>query len=288
MYINHDEWTLPPGRWEKVRVEDGKILADPVFDMDDEVGKSAAGKVERGFLRMASIGLRIVETSDDPEYMLPGQTRPTVTKWQMREASIVGIGSNHNAIRLYDEKDNLISETEIMKLFDKPILNNQKKMNEVIFKLLDLPKDSTEEQLQDSIQKLVDAKATAEAENKTLKEDAAKRELADKNTRKAEAATLVDAAIKDGRLNAEGKDEFLSFFDNDFEAAKKVLTAIPKRTSVKTEIEGAERKDNSELADMIKLSWDELDKAGKLTTLKDKYPDVFKEKFDVQFPPIQK
>jgi len=200
------------------------------------------------------------------------------------ELKFVGIGSNHNSLRLYDEQDNLIPESEIVKLFDKPILNNQNKMNEQIYKLLDLPEDSTEEQLQDSIQKLMDDKAAAEAENKMLKDDVAKRELADKELRKAEAATLVDAAVKDGRLNAEGKAEFLSFFDNDFDAANKVLTAIPKRVSVKKEIEATEKKDNTELAGMIKLSWDELDKSGKLVTLKDKYPDVYQEKFDAKFP----
>lgn len=284
MYYNHDEWSMPIGRWDNIRVENGQVLADPVFDMEDPRAAEIAGKVERGFLKMASIGFRIVAKSDDPKGMLAGQTLPTVTKWQLREASIVGIGANHNAIRLYDEKDKLISEDEIMKLFDKPILNNQPKMNEVIFKLLDLPKDSTEEQLQDSIKRLVDAKATAEAENKALTDAAAKRELADKTARKAEAETLVDAAVKDGRLNADGKEGFLSFFDNDFESAKKALTAIPKRVSVKTEIEANERKDNTELADMIKLSWNDLDKGGKLATLKDKYPDVYQEKFEQKFP----
>ena len=283
MYYNHDEWSMPIGRWENIRVEDGKVLADPVFDMEDERAAEVAGKVERGFLRMASSGLRVFSKSDDPKVMLAGQTLPTVTKWQMREASIVGIGSNHNAIRLYDEKGGIISENEIMKLFDKPILNNKSKMNELIYKLLDLPKEATDEQLQDSIQKLIDDKAAVELENKTLKDDAALRAESEKKQRKAEAITLVDAAVKDGRLNADGRAGFLSFFDNDFEKAKETLTAIPKRVSVKTEIEKNEKKDNTELADLMKMSWAELDKGNKLVTLKDKYPDVFAEIFEKEF-----
>lgn len=46
-------------RWERgenVRVEDGRILVDVVFDEEDEKGRTIAGKVERDFLRMASIG----------------------------------------------------------------------------------------------------------------------------------------------------------------------------------------------------------------------------------------
>lgn len=283
MYYNHDEWGTPIGRWENIRVENGQVLADPVFDLEDERAAEIAGKVERGFLRMASIGFRIVAKSDDPKAMLAGQKLPTVTRWQLREASIVGIGSNHNAIRLYDDKNNLISENEIMKLFDNSNLINKRKMKKETFTLLDIQENSTDELLHETIEKLVDGKKTAEAENKTLKEAAATRELADNELRKAESVRLVDEAIKDGRLNADAKAQFLSLFDNDFESAKKVLTSIPKRLSVQKEIEANANKDNSELADMVKLSWDELDKGGKLATLKDKYPDVYKEKYEGKF-----
>ena len=227
---------------------------------------------------MSSIGFRIVDKSDDPVNMLPGQRLPTVTKWQLREASIVGIGSNHNAIRLYDDNDNLISENEIMKLFDNSNLIKQCKMKKETFTLLDIQENSSDELLHDSIQKLVDGKNAAEAENQVLKDAATAREAADKVARKAESARLVDEAIRDGRLNAEAKDQFLSLFDNDFESAKKVLLAIPKRVSVKTEkeIEKKEKENNTELSDIIAKSWDELDRGNKLA-LKDKYPDVYVE-----------
>ena len=283
MYFNHNDWDMPIGRWENIRVEDGQLLADPVFDDEDPKAAEIAGKVERGFLKMSSIGFRIVDKSDDPVNMLPGQRLPTVTKWQLREASIVGIGSNHNAIRLYDDNDNLISENEIMKLFDNSNLIKQCKMKKETFTLLDIQENSSDELLHDSIQKLVDGKNAAEAENQVLKDAATARETADKVARKAESARLVDEAIRDGRLNAEAKDQFLSLFDNDFESAKKVLLAIPKRVSVKTEIEKKEKENNTELSDLLAKTWDELDRGNKLPTLKDKYPDVYVEKFEKQF-----
>jgi hypothetical protein len=62
-------------------------------------------KVNRGFLNMASMGAWAPEEmTDDPVLKLPGQTLPTVTKWTAREASIVTIGSNHNALALYDRE----------------------------------------------------------------------------------------------------------------------------------------------------------------------------------------
>lgn len=56
MLLNHDDWDLPIGRWENIRVEGTQILADAVFDEDDERAVAVMGKVERGFLKAASIG----------------------------------------------------------------------------------------------------------------------------------------------------------------------------------------------------------------------------------------
>jgi len=121
-------------------------------------------------LRAASVGLRMIEQSDDPKLLLPGQTRATVTKWRLREASIVGIGANRNSLRLYDENDNLLTDEQILRLFDKTgeadviPKNKPKKMElEKVFNLLDLPGDSTGEQLHDAVKRLVD-------ENKVLKD----------------------------------------------------------------------------------------------------------------------
>ena len=284
MYMNHADWSLPIGRWENIRVDGVRILADPVFDMDDEVAREVAGKVERGFLKMASVGLRVVERSEDATLMLPGQKLPTITKWQLREVSIVGIGANHNAIRLYDENDKQLSDDEILKLFDnvKPILKTEN-MNKELLTLLNLEDTATDEQLHDAVKNIVDRNETLEAENKTLADEKAEREKADKEARDAEAVRLVDEAVKDGRLNAEGKADFLKFFETDFETAKKMLTNIPKRPSVKKEIERQEQQNTGELADLNAKSWDELDKGGKLQTLRDEYPDIYAEKFKAKF-----
>jgi len=291
MFYNHDEWSVPIGRWDNVRIEDGKLLADPVFDMQDENARKIAGKVERGFLRMASIGFRVVETSDDPMKVLPGQKLPTVTKWQLREASIVGIGANHNALRLYDENDQPLSEEQILKLFDNNFgthdnvsrITNQKKMKNEIFKMLDLTENSTDEQLHDAVKTLMDKMKELADENKRLKDEAEARAKADAEARNNEAVRLVDEAVKDGRLNAEGKENFLKFFASDFESAQKALSNIPKRTSVKSVLDSQAQEGNKELADMVNKTWDELDKSGKLVILKEKYNDLYVEKFEQKF-----
>jgi len=41
---------FPIGRWDNVRIEDGKLLADPVFDTEDENARKIAGKGGAWFL----------------------------------------------------------------------------------------------------------------------------------------------------------------------------------------------------------------------------------------------
>lgn len=90
------------GHWKDIRVEDGVLSAEPVFDQVDELSQTIAAKFEAGTFNAASIGIRILATSGEKEFLVPGQTRKTVTKCELMEASIVDIPANANAVRLYD------------------------------------------------------------------------------------------------------------------------------------------------------------------------------------------
>ncbi len=90
------------GHWEDIRVEDGVLSAEPVFDKVDELSQTISAKFEAGTFNAASISIRILATSGEKEYLVPGQTRETVTKCELMEASIVDIPANANAVRLYD------------------------------------------------------------------------------------------------------------------------------------------------------------------------------------------
>lgn len=94
----------PIGHWEDIELNDkGELSAVPVFDLVDDTSKMVCAKVEEGTLNACSIGFRIIETSEDPSVVLQGQTRATVTKWELMEASIVDIPANGNAVRMYDD-----------------------------------------------------------------------------------------------------------------------------------------------------------------------------------------
>jgi hypothetical protein len=108
-----DEYSVI-GRWENIRKEDGKLLADAVFDLNDPFAKSIADKVDNDFIRMASLGFSPTEWSEEADVLVPGQTRATVTKSIAKEASIVDLGGNNNALALcdvpalYDETEKLV------------------------------------------------------------------------------------------------------------------------------------------------------------------------------------
>lgn len=113
--------------------------------------------------------------------------------------------------------------------------------------------------------------------------EAAEIKLADiDKEKKNEFIALVDAAVADGRIDANGKEPMIALYDVSPEKAKTALNAIPKRASVRDQIQAGD-KDSIELADFTSKSWDELDKGNKLETVKTKYYDLYEQKFEAKF-----
>ena len=286
MLLNHNDYGLPIGRWENIRVDGTRILADAVFDESDPQGSEIKRKVEGGFIRMASIGAwPPEEKSDAYDLMLPGQTLPTVTRWTVREASIVTIGANHNALVFYDRENNrpidLNDRGNLVRLMDR----NDKQPNtprnmSALTGLLNLSDSANETEIASAVRTVIGDRDRLKAENATLTSAIDRLNQEKAASKKAEAVTLVDAAIKDGRLDAKGRDGVLALFDKDFDGAKGMLGSIPRRNSVTGQIH---RTAGVAMADLEGKSWDELDKAGKLLDLKDSYPDVYAKKFKERF-----
>ena len=159
---------IPIGIMENIRVEDDKIFGTPKIDEDTEEEKVIAAKWERGTLRMLSAGIDIIECSDDPQYLVQGQTRPTIIRSRLFEVSIVDVGANDDAmqVRLYnDGKQLTLAKDEdndllpLLKPDDKP-QNTTFQMNEILM-TLGLPTTATEADAVSAIQAL-------KAQNDTL------------------------------------------------------------------------------------------------------------------------
>jgi hypothetical protein len=96
--------------WTDLRLDGDKVYGKPDINMNHPRGTRSFDEVKNGFLNAASCGHFVVlEASEDPALMLPGQTGPTITKWFNRECSLVDIPGNFNALVLYDKEGNEIN-----------------------------------------------------------------------------------------------------------------------------------------------------------------------------------
>lgn len=89
VFVNHDTNVLPIGKFENVRIEDGKLKADAVFDEDDIESMKIFKKLAKGFLQSFSVGIDISEKILDKE--IDGVRYYKATRWSIQEASVVGV-----------------------------------------------------------------------------------------------------------------------------------------------------------------------------------------------------
>ncbi|MDR2131011.1 MAG: hypothetical protein LBP56_07615 [Odoribacteraceae bacterium] len=215
----------PIGRVENLRVEGDELRGTPVFDTGDPFAAGIARKWEEDFIRACSAGLEPVETSSSPGHLLPGQTRPTITRSRLIEVSIVDIGANDDALRLYSPDGKLVELAAGAVDAFLPLLetntppagvpagnNNDQKlfMMKNILLALGLPETATGEEAVAALGRLQEAAKRVEA-----------LELA-----RVEAA--VDAAIATRRATADKRDSLVALGKSaGYDALKLTLDLLP-------------------------------------------------------------
>lgn len=229
-WSDKEDQILPIGRWENLRVENGKLYGDAVFDEKDEFAQKIKNKVEQKIINGCSVCVAVITTSEDTSVLEKGQTRPTIVECELREVSIVDIPSNKNAVRLmdwYDNKEIRFSEGEDNHLL--PLLINKIDMafKEDILNVLQLKEAGDTEvireitRLRNDNQELVTLrqdKTRLEGELKVFKD----KEAAD---HKAQIEAYVDAAIKDRKITQSDREAYLGLAEKDFDGVKKILDA---------------------------------------------------------------
>lgn len=203
---------LPIGRVENLRFEGDRLIGTPVFDENDPFAKQVADKWERGFLRMCSPSLELIEKSDDPALLLQGQTRQTVTRSVLTEVSIVDIGGNDDALQLRHngtllelsagQPNELLpllelsapkNDTENDNAETSASINKQNSnMKKETLQLLGLAENASEQEIHDSIKLLAEKAANVEKLQLSAIEQA------------------VDTAIAENRCTADKRDHFIS------------------------------------------------------------------------------
>ena len=259
---------LPIGIWKDLRIENGVLTGEPVFDETDEFAVKIKKKYEAGILNACSMGFVPLEWSDAPEMLKQGQTRATVTRSRLMEISICDIPSNANAtVVLYDENSKTINLSDLPNKALGPKINDMPK--EIALKL-GLDENASPEACVEAIQKKDERIATLEAENKTLKEH----EKAGNDAKKAEAVRLLDDAVKSGRIDAKSRPQFEKLFELDHEAAKAALAEMPARQPLTAQPPKGDA-GSDERSSWNYLDWMKKDPEG-LRKMKTEDPDRFK------------
>ncbi|MDB0601081.1 HK97 family phage prohead protease [Tenacibaculum maritimum] len=206
------------GRWENIRKENGKLLADAVFDETNEFGKKIAEKVKNGFIKMASIGISKKETSTEKKHLKTGQTRATVTKSSLSEISIVDMGGNDNALKLYNDNGEELALEELNIKNDSDMSNLKS-----VAITLGLDAEASDTEVLSAITTLKTGKETAETKLQAF-------ETAQKAAQTKEAKELVNKASEALNLKDDAKTSFettyLTLFDADHDNTKAALNGV--------------------------------------------------------------
>lgn len=260
------------GYVKDLKVEDGEVTGELMFDEASELSIRCKKQYEFGSLKMVSAGLDILETSEDPELLVQGQTRPTVTKSKLFEVSLVDVGSNDDAIVLQKDgkKITLGKDSEC----PLPLLNNnnqkQKQMEQKMVAMqLGLPATATEAEINAKLDEL----KTAKEENEQLQQKNAALTL-------ASITAAVEKAVGEKRITPDKKDEFINLGKEvGQEKLESILSAISPQMKLSSVI-GHQGGAATEPTTYKKLS---DVPSGQLITLRKEQPDEYKRLYKEEY-----
>lgn len=195
-----DRDNLPIGRIENVRIENGKLIGDdPIFDEEDEFALKCKKKFEKGFLNAFSVGIDPEAISEEAEYLIQGQTRPTVTSWELLEISLVDIPNYKNAVRM--SKNGTDNLDEILPKLE-PIQNKLEMNQKEIALSLGLSENATEAEIKAKIEQ--------------NKQDAA-------NAKSQAIEALIQMGRGKGLINDGNEKEWKSMAQTNYDSAKTII-----------------------------------------------------------------
>jgi len=253
-HINSTRTVL--GRWLNARFEGTQLKAETDFDLADETVKPIAGKVERDFIKGASIGIIF-----DPIHLAVDEKGELVLlEWELLEASICAVPSNGNAISLFSKEGDLLTEKEVKQLclsastskikIDNKNQNNMEKLILSATTLVALGMQNADDVagVSAAIEKLALNYSTEKSSHDATK-------LALKNMTEVQAKKLVEEAVLAGKITADLKDSYIELASNNFDLASKTLGAMPGKASLSnnvnnTKLTGDDPKNIDEFAAM--------------------------------------
>ena len=215
------------GYIKDIKVENDEVTGEPVFDEASELSIRAKKQFDFGSLRMVSAGIEILEMSEDPKLLKPGQTRPTITKSRLIEVSIVDIGANddslvltQNGVRLQLGKD---GSNPLPLLNNKPS-NQSQQMLDLKELALMVGLEATADE--NAVKARIMALKKAEEDNKTLRSEKEQMTL-------SAITQAVDSGIAENKIPADKKDHFINLGKTaGLDALKETISAMAPKGKI--------------------------------------------------------
>ena len=255
MLYQHDTERII-GRWENIRIEDNRLLAEAIFDTEDEIGKEVARKVEAGFLKGCSLGIMVEDMQEIANEWV-------ATRSEIFEASIVSVPADAGAVRLYDKNHQELSAESLHLQFQTNKQPNKDMDNKI---------QELEAQLAAKTQAVTDL--TVQVESLTTQVNTLQQE---------KVTTLLDAAVSAGKITEAEREQYATLAAKDFETVQQLIAAkkAPEapHTSLAATLQhaaGAAAAPNAnERANWSYLDWAKNDPQG-LAKLRVENPEEFK------------
>lgn len=255
--LSEHNYSFVLGKWEDIEFDKDKeqLSASPIFDTEDPETAKVEGKVERGFVNGASVGISF--NPDDFEII---DNESVLTKCELVEASICAIPSDSTALKLYHhDSETPLTDKEVGELclsFDKETNFKNNNMNKPTFKLsakavkvLGLNDSKTEFELSE----VETAVLSIETEIKQLKIANEAYKVKEEQAQAELCKALVDDAFKAGKITADKKEIFLKMAKTDYQLAKDALGSIPAKNSYGKNLGGKIQDAELSLDDFCKM-----------------------------------
>ena len=234
MFYQHNRESGIIGRWESIRIENNRLLADAVFDESEPLAKRIKEKIDNNFLRAASISIEPVRQEEINRVQ-------SVTNCTLLEASIVDTPSNQNAVKLRKKNGEFVFNLSDL----EDTTDNFRKR---LLKLLELEETATDDNILSKIEALINIESIENEINNSVKlgivnndEKQMLLQLAKNNKKevinllKAKKVTdknLIDKELKNGMLSQKfiyTDREIFEFIGNELglDFLKKLIKAIP-------------------------------------------------------------
>ena len=259
------------GYVKDLKVEGEDITGELMFDEATKLSRQCKKQYEFGSLKMVSVGIDILEMSEDEDTLVIGQTCPTITKSKLFEVSLVDVGANDDAIVM--KRDGKTIELgkdggNLLPLLDNN--KNQKQMDQKVIALqLGLPETATEAEINAKLNSL----KAQEAEVATLKKEKEDLTL-------AAITGAVETAVKEKRIGSDRKEQFINLGKSvGVDELRKTFDAMSPQVKLSTVIghQGGTPTGKAAYKKLSEVPEDEVEE------LRDNEPDTYRKLYKAEY-----